>query len=71
MRTVKSELGFGYPVHKACQMCGKYKATVCIQRFAPIPTCQINWIEDKNNIFYCVGCNMEGDGRVLKFDYGK
>ncbi len=63
MRTIKSQLGFGYPVAKICQACGKYKATVCVQIHAPIATHQIGWLNSKNNIFYCVNCNMEGDGR--------
>lgn len=63
MRTVRSELGFGYPVFKACQSCGKYKATVCVQMHAPIATHQINWLDSKYNFFYCINCNMEGDGR--------
>ena len=63
MRTIKSALGFGYPIPRVCQMCGECKATVCVQRHAPIATHQIGWMNSKDNFFYCVNCNMRGDGR--------
>ena len=63
MRTIKNLLGFGYPIPRVCQMCGKNKATVCVQKFMPVTTHQINWIKSKNNFFYCSNCNMLGDGK--------